>query len=160
MMRTSRLQLVLAEHQLRFMGENGIRYHEMVVRSVAVDPSTPPPPAPPAPAPAAGAPAAAAAGPSAVTGFAVKPTGETVIEFTFDLSAIKDDITKNIAEEIVKRRKTETAGATPREYRAENNAMIAIDPAALTIVAFVQDADKHILQAARADLTNYKAIKQ
>src|SRR6185295_11369958 len=30
-----KLQVVLAEHELRFNGENGIRFHSMVVRGVA-----------------------------------------------------------------------------------------------------------------------------
>jgi thiosulfate/3-mercaptopyruvate sulfurtransferase len=121
-----RLHLVLADPELRFMGENGIRYHEMVVRGVAGENAT---------------------------GFAVNAAGDTTVEYTFDLAAVKDDVTKSIADEIVKRRKTETPGTTPREYRAEGHAMVGIDPGTLVVVAFVQDADKRVLQGARASVT-------
>ena len=120
-----RLQLVLAEHELRFAGENGIRFHPLVVRDVAGENHG---------------------------GFAVNATGETTTEWTFDLATIRADIKKTIDDEIARRRKAEPPGGTPRDYRAENKAMIDIDPAALSVVAFVQAADKSVLQAAKADV--------
>jgi hypothetical protein len=125
-----RLQVVLAERELHFTGENNIRAHTMVVRGV---------------------------GGENATGFAVNASGDTTVEYTFDLAAIKDDVTKTIAAEIVKRRKQEeTSGAAPRDYRAEGHAMTEINPNDLVVVAFVQDGDKHVLQAARADLAATK----
>ena len=43
-----------------------------------------------------------------------------------------------------------TLPATPPDYRAEGQAMSAIDPAALVVIAFVQDGARNVLQAARA----------
>jgi hypothetical protein len=120
-----RLQIVLAEHELRFAGENGIRFHPLVVRDVAGENHG---------------------------GFAVNATGDTTAEWTFDLGTIRADIKKTIDDEIARRRKAEAPGTTPRDYRAENKAMIEIDPAALSVVAFVQAADKSVLQAARTDV--------
>src|SRR6185295_16190474 len=98
-----KLQIVLAEHELRFTGENGIRFHSMVVRGV---------------------------GGEKAEGFAVT-AGQATAEWTFDLAAIGEDIKKTLADEMVKRHAGETPGSTPREYRAEGNSMIEIDPAAL-----------------------------
>ena len=125
-----RLQIVLAERELRFTGENNVRFHTMVVRGVAGENGG---------------------------GFALNATGETTAEYTFDLAAIKADLVKTLADEMVKRRKTEeTAGRAPGDYRAENHAMVDIDPTQLVVVAFVQDANKNILQAARFDLPGAK----
>jgi thiol-disulfide isomerase/thioredoxin len=125
-----KLQVVLAEHELRFVGENGIRFHSMVVRGVAGENQG---------------------------GFAVNASGETTAEWTFDLAAIGDDLTKTLAAEITKRRATETPGSTPREYRADGHAMVTIDPSSLSVVAFVQETKgegtaqtRQVLQAAQA----------
>ena len=68
-------------------------------------------------------------------------------------------MTKSIADEIARLRAREaTTGATPSEYRAENHAMVDIDPTQLVVVAFVQDANKNILQAARFDLPGAKPV--
>jgi hypothetical protein len=114
-----RLHVVLAERELRFMGENSIRFHPMVVRAMAGPDGS-------------GLPLAAAGG---------------TVEYTFDLAAIPEDITRSLADEIAKRRK---ADVPARDYLAEGHAYTAIDPAALVVVAFVQAADKHVLQAATA----------
>jgi hypothetical protein len=125
------LHIVLAEHELRFTGENGVRFHSMVVRGVG------------------------GADGKAGEGFPIASVaGKTTVDYTFDLAAIKDDVTKTIAAEIKRRREMPTviaqteAGNRP-EYRAEDHAMTDIDPNALVVVAYVQDADKHILQAAQ-----------
>lgn len=60
-----RLHIALAEEQLRYLGENGVRFHPMVVRSLA--------------------------GPQA-EGFEVNPNGETAKEWTFDLNAVSAEI--------------------------------------------------------------------
>lgn len=59
-----RLQLVLVEDELRYTGENLVRIHPMVVRSVA--------------------------GPKG--GFVVKPSGSTEVEYTFDLARIAAEL--------------------------------------------------------------------
>lgn len=124
-----KLQIVLAEHELRFVGENGVRFHSMVARGVAGENQG---------------------------GFAVNAAGVTTAEWTFDLAAIGEDLTKTLAAEMVKRHTGET---TPREYRAEGHAMTAIDPAALSVVAFVQETKgegsaitRQVLQTAKADV--------
>ncbi len=117
-----RLHIVLAERELRFTGENNVRFHQMVVRGVAGDDAA---------------------------GFAVKPTGDTSVEYTFDLAAIRDDITKTLAAEMEKRHKAASGAAPEREYKAEGHAMTTINPDDLVVVAFVQDDAKHVLQATR-----------
>jgi thiol-disulfide isomerase/thioredoxin len=118
------LHVVLAEDQLTFTGENGMRFHPLVVRAMAGNdkPGIP------------------------VT---LDASGAATLTYTFDLSAIPADITQSLADEIAKRRKTEPAGSTPRDYRAEGKAMVNIDPSSLVVIAFVQDTDHKILQAAR-----------
>ena len=125
----ARLQVVLVERELHFTGENGIRVHPMVVRGVAGEHGD---------------------------GFAVKASGETSADYTFDLAAIKADVTKTLTDELAKRRSTPAGAAADREYRAEGHAMTAIDPDNLFVVAFVQDGAKHVLQAARVDVTGRK----
>jgi hypothetical protein len=58
-----RLQIALVEDQVHYSGENGLRFHEMVVRSLAVVPMKQPPAVP-----------AAADKPAAVTSATEKPT--------------------------------------------------------------------------------------
>jgi hypothetical protein len=122
-----KLHVVLAERRLRFSGENGIRFHEMVVRAMAGKDGA---------------------------GLAVDGTGDRTIEHTFDLAAARTDIVDNLAAEIAKRRKTEATGAaaTPREYMAEGRAMTAFEAKQLVVIAFLQDGSKKVLQAVRADV--------
>lgn len=111
-----RLHLVLAERDLTFLGENGIRHHPFVVRDLAGDEAE---------------------------GLAL-PANDGTVEYTFDLSTLSAVITKSLADDIARRRKSETA-ATPREYRAEGKPYTAIDRSNLVIVAFVQEsADKPV----------------
>jgi len=114
-----RLHIVLAERELLFGGENGIRLHPMVVRGIAGDKGA---------------------------GLPLAGTGTT--RHVFDLAAIRADITRNLAADIGRRRSGGSAGP----FAAEDRAMTTIDPAHLVVVAFVQGADKRILQAARADV--------
>ena len=127
-----KLQIVLAEHELRFVGENGIRFHAMVVRGV---------------------------GGENQGGFAVNASGETTAEWTFDLAAIREDVTKTLTAEMTKRHSTETPGSTPREYRSEGHPMVEVDPSALSVIAFVQETKgdgaaqtRQVLQAAQANV--------
>ncbi len=121
--RDLKLHVVLAERKLRFSGENGIRFHEMVVRGMA--------------------------GKDGV-GLPVDGASDRTMTHTFDLAAMRTDITEGLAAEIARRRKTE-ASATPREYLAEGRAMTAFDPHGLVVIAFLQDGQKTILQGARVD---------
>jgi thiol-disulfide isomerase/thioredoxin len=116
-----RLHLVLAERELTFLGENGIRHHPFVVRDLAGDD-------------AEGLPL---------------PAADGKVDYTFDLTTVPGAITTSLADDIARRRKNETSSATPREYRAEGRPMTAIDRSHLVVVAFVQEAgDK---PAARPD---------
>jgi hypothetical protein len=140
-----RLHIALAEPLLRFNGENGMRFHPLVVRALAGS----------AVADAGGeatldktAPFTSAYG----LPVAVDAQGRAAIEYTFDLARIPAEITRSLEDEIAKRRKTTAAVAAPREFRAEGHAMTAIDPDSLVVVAFLQDAKKRVLQAARIEL--------
>ncbi|MDX6405704.1 MAG: hypothetical protein QOH70_3159 [Blastocatellia bacterium] len=62
-----KLQIALTEDELRYTGENGIRFHPMVVRSLAGKDSS---------------------------GFALAAAGPTSIEWTFDLKAMSDQLKK------------------------------------------------------------------
>lgn len=62
-----KLQIALTEDELRYTGENGIRFHPMVVRSLAGKDSQ---------------------------GFVVASAGPTNIEWTFDLKAMSDQLKK------------------------------------------------------------------
>ena len=157
-----RLQVALVEDAVHYSGENGHRFHEMVVRSLA---NGPPPPAPPsAPAakpavPAASAPASAnqaggdtpaavaapaegekpAAPPPMPTGFALKPAQGGTFEWTFDLAKAASDAKAHLEDFETNTRK----GAY--QFRQKKH---EINAANLSVVAFVQDeATKTILQA-------------
>jgi len=105
-----RLHLVLAERELKFTGENGIRFHPMAVRATAGEKGA---------------------------GIPITATGTT--QFTFNLATIKDELIKTLAAEMVKRHSTEAPGSTPRDYVAEGRAYTKIDTTELVVVAFLQD---------------------
>jgi len=121
-----KLHVILAEHELRFSGENGIRFHPMAVRGVAGDdkPGLP----------------------------VTLESGKATITHTFDLATIREQIVKSLADEIAKRREQTKAAPVPPTYRAEGHAYTEIDTSALAVVVFLQDADRNVLQAARADV--------
>src|SRR5256885_5593251 len=62
-----KLQIALTEDEVRYTGENGVRFHPMVVRSLAG---------------------------KEANGFALTGTGPTTIEWTFDLKAMSDQLKK------------------------------------------------------------------
>jgi tetratricopeptide (TPR) repeat protein len=62
-----RIQLALAEEEIRYTGENGIRFHPMVVRSL---------------------------GGKDANGFALSASGPTTVEWTFDVKAMSDQLKK------------------------------------------------------------------
>jgi tetratricopeptide (TPR) repeat protein len=115
-----RLHIILAERELRFGGENGIRFHPMVVRGIAGEK-------------AGGIPIAA----------------NGTFKHTFNLQVIRDDITKFLAEDIAKRRETSPTAT----FAAENRAMTNMNTSEFVVVAYVQAADKTVLQATKADVT-------
>ena len=115
-----RLQIVLAERELLFGGENGIRHHPMVVRGTAGE-----------------------------KGLGLPLAGVSATKHTFDLAAIRADLTRSLAADIGRRRAGGSSNAT---FAAEDRAMTTIDPAHLVVVAFVQGPDRKILQAARAEV--------
>jgi hypothetical protein len=117
-----RLHIVLAEEWVSFSGENGHRFHSMVVRGMATAP---------APRPKPGADPAAPA-----YGFALKPGTGGTFEFTFDLARLAADGNAHL-EDFEK-------GRPGYHFRERKNA-IGND---LVVVAFVQDEDtKAILQS-------------
>jgi hypothetical protein len=126
-----KLQVALVEESVRYSGENGVRFHGMVVRNLAV---------PPAVTRRAGAPAAAgrpASQPS--PGFALKPRRGGTFEYTFDLAKVAAEAKAHLEDFETNTRKGQY---TFREKKHEMNA------SDLAIVAFVQDeATKKILQA-------------
>jgi hypothetical protein len=79
---TLRLQIVLAEESVTFSGENGERFHPMVVRSVAVDAK-------------------------AAQGFAVAPGKGGSFEYTFDLAKAMTDAKEGLTNYEAKERKGE-----------------------------------------------------
>ena len=62
-----KIQLALAEEEVRYTGENGIRFHPMVVRSL---------------------------GGKDANGFALAASGPTTVEWTFDVKAMSDQLKK------------------------------------------------------------------
>lgn len=141
-----KLHIVLVEEQVRYSGENGMRFHEMVVRSVA----TPPAPAGKRPAPAdtgekksaadatADAKAVLAAA-GAAQGFALKPGKGGSVEYTFDLAKVVADGKAHLDDF-----ETRPFRGNPYSFREKKNEVTGT----LSVVAFVQDdATKKILQA-------------
>jgi tetratricopeptide (TPR) repeat protein len=62
-----KIQLALAEEEVRYTGENGVRFHPMVVRSL---------------------------GGKDASGFALSASGPTTVEWTFDVKAMSDQLKK------------------------------------------------------------------
>ena len=114
-----RLHLILAERELRFGGENGIRFHPMVVRGVAGEN-------------AAGLPV----------------SGSATLKHTFNLAAIRADMTKSLADDIARRREASPTAT----FAAEGRAMTAINTSELVVVAYVQSTDKKVLQSVKTDV--------
>ncbi len=148
-----RLQIALVEDQVSFSGENGMRFHEMVVRSLAQPPAPPDkgkrPEAKTTPA-AAEKPAATpstdtadtapppAKTVSTVTGFPVKADKGGTFEYTFDIRKAVADARAHLEDYETNTRKGEYS------FRKK---MHEIDASRLSVVVFVQDeATKKILQ--------------
>ena len=107
-----KLQIALVEERLRYSGENGIRFHRMVVRSIAGNDC-----------------------------FPVEPGKDSSIQYTFDVQKISDGL-KSYLDAYEK--SNDRFG--PITFIQK---MYTINPADLSVVAFVQDIKtKHVLQAA------------
>jgi Tfp pilus assembly protein PilF len=104
-----KLHILLVEKELRFMGENGIRFHPMTVRALAGEKGA---------------------------GIPITANGKT--KYSFNLATIREDVVNTLKAEIEKRRKGALAGATPAEYAAEGHAYTSITLGELSVVAFVQ----------------------
>ncbi len=130
-----RLQIALVEEHVRYSGENGTRFHDMVVRAMAA-----PPPATAGNKPEAGEAAAGTPGtPLPALGFALKPGPGGTFEYTFDLAKAAADALAHLQDFETNTRKGEYS------FRQKKH---EIDPSKLLVVAFVQDeATKKILQA-------------
>ena len=121
-----RLHVVLAEEWVTYSGENGARFHEMVVRGVAE------------PAAAPGQERKPGVKPKE-QGFALKPGKGGSFEVSFDLAALAADARAHLEDYETNTRKGKYSF---REKKHE------VDPTDLAVVAFVQDGEtKQILQA-------------
>ena len=130
-----KLQLALVEDQVPFSGENGMRFHEMVVRGLALAPAAPVK----GKKPEANAAAAKPGATPASTGFALKPGKGGTFEYTFDLAKAVADAKAHLEDFETNQRKGEYT------FRKK---MHDIDASNLSVVAFVQDeATRKILQA-------------
>jgi hypothetical protein len=135
-----RLHLVLAEEQIRYSGENGIRFHPVVVRSMASTGSEPPKP------PTEGAkPEVTPTLPIPILGFPVEAGKAKTIEYTFDLAKVTADGLANL-EDLEK-----------NSARYPNHKFVQkkheVNPKKLVLVAFVQDEEsKQVLQAVQVEL--------
>jgi hypothetical protein len=137
------LHVALVEDTVRYNGENGLRFHDMVVRAMAE---------PPAAAGAAKTPAEApkpdgakpeaptvAAVPTKALGFALKPGQGGSFQYTFDLKKATGEALAHLQDFETNTRKGEYS------FRQKKH---EIDASKLSVVAFVQDeATKKVLQA-------------
>ncbi|MGC2656954.1 MAG: hypothetical protein WA324_03180 [Bryobacteraceae bacterium] len=108
------LEIVLVENLQRYSGENGNRFHPMVVRSVAN---------------------------SDENGFSLDPAKPGTVEYSFDVSRISSNLKTYL--DNYEQHNDRFGQITFIEKKYE------IDPADLSVIAFVQDIKtKHVLQAA------------
>jgi hypothetical protein len=126
-----RLQIALVEGHVRYSGENGTRFLDMVVRAMAGVPAAKPEPG-----------EAGTATSLPALGFALKPGQGGTFEYTFDLAKAAADALAHLQDF-----ETNTRKGT-YSFRQKKH---EIDPSKLSVVAFVQDeATKKILQAVYA----------
>ena len=157
-----RLQIALVEDAVSYSGENGNRFHEMVVRSLANGPTAPvakpAAPAEPASRPVPGDKPGAdekpvadekpASPPAQPTGFALPAGRGGSFEWTFDLAKAAADAKAHLEDFETNTRK---GAYSFRQKKHE------IDAGNLSVVAFVQDeATKKILQAVYVKLPGAK----
>jgi len=113
-----KLQIALVEDWMRYSGENGIRFHPMVVRSLAGKDAD---------------------------GFVVDPAQHALFEHSFDIPKIVEAIKAHLDKYEADRNKDITDESKRFAFTAKKH---EIDPSRLSVVAFVQDEKtKKILQA-------------
>ncbi|MBI4469656.1 MAG: hypothetical protein HY650_10085, partial [Acidobacteria bacterium] len=114
-----RLHVALVEDEVSYSGENGLRFHPMVVRDLARGQE------------------------SGTQGFAIDPARPLAIEHVFDLNEISQSNLAYYDEYIADLKKRTGLEASFREKRHQ------INPERLSVVVFLQDAtSREILQAA------------
>jgi len=116
-----KLQIALVEDLLRYSGENGVRFHPMVVRSLA-------------------GPAGDGSKSPSAEGFAVDASKPTTVEHTFDLAKITAELKAHLDDYEINGRHGKITFSEKKHTMDSNS---------LSVVAFVQDEkSKQILQAA------------
>lgn len=127
------LEFALVEDEVRYSGENGVRFHRMVVRALS-------------PQPAMVKDAAAMAGGASAGPIAVLPGATATVPVTFDPKAISTRLKAYLAEYA-----THNDRFGPIEFLSTDTTM---DPKHLGVAAWVEDAaTHHVLQAAYVPLT-------
>jgi hypothetical protein len=159
-----RLHVALVEDTVRYNGENGLRFHDMVVRAMAESPPAARAPKPAVARPDAAKPASGSADtPNAdvgqpdaraetvsakTLGFTVKPGQGGTFEYTFDLKKAEAEALAHLQDFETNTRKGQYS------FRQKKH---EIDSARLSVVAFVQDeATKKILQTIYVKLPGAK----
>jgi len=135
-----RLHVALVEDLVRYSGENGLRFHDMVVRSMADAPAPTAAAKPEAAKADAAKPADSKvpAVPEKTLGFALKPGQGGTFEYTFDVQKATAEALAHLQDFETNTRK---GAYSFRQKKHE------IDAGKLSVVAFVQDeATKKILQ--------------
>jgi hypothetical protein len=146
-----RLHVALVEDTVRYSGENGLRFHDMVVRAMAEPPAgaaavAAKPAAPPTKEGEADKPAAV---PLKTLGFALKAGQGGTFEYTFDVKKAEAEALAHLQDFETNTRKGEYS------FRQKRH---TIDSGKLSIVAFVQDeATKKILQTVYVKLPAAKS---
>jgi tetratricopeptide (TPR) repeat protein len=95
-----KIQLALAEDEIRYTGENGVRFHPMVVRSLAGKDGN---------------------------GFSLSASGPTTIEWTFDVKAMSDQLKKYLDNYEQTGHRGDTFSFTDKKYQidASNLSLVA-----------------------------------
>lgn len=123
-----KLQIVLAEEMLRYSGENGVRFHPMVVRAL---------------------------GGKDAAGFLVDISKPAMLEETFDIPKIVEGLKAHLDDFETKRN---SANPESKDKFAFSEKKHEIDANKLSVVAFVQDEKtKKILQAMYVRVTPKEA---
>ncbi len=148
-----KLQIALVEHLVRYSGENAVRFHPMVVRSLASK-TTPTTESAPARAVAAEPESGAATTVAVerarsdepnVLGFAIDPAAGLNVEYAFDLKRIAADAKAHLDDF-----ELHSARFGKFEFMEKKH---EIDQSNLAVVAFVQDeSSRKVLQTAYIDL--------
>jgi tetratricopeptide (TPR) repeat protein len=89
-----KIQLALAEEEIRYTGENGVRFHPMVVRSL---------------------------GGKDANGFALAASGPTTVEWTFDVKAMSDQLKKYLDDYEKAGHRGDTFTFLDKKYQIDSN---------------------------------------